>query len=387
MSGLRRAVWWALVSAFLLGLVMTLRGGLTLDAGALTVPGILVIGPVGAWICARRPGNPVGWLFLTAGTLVALRCWADEVEETLASGWAWTGGSLQAAWFVSIAWFVVLALCAVYLPLLFPEGAQSARWRRVIAALAVLGAIVILASTGPTIQPANGVAIPNPLAMPRSEAVEAHWGAAMAVVGLTTLPIGQALGLGLALRFRGAGAVERQQLRWFPAAAALLLLSFAATFLTGNVEGQHPVWSEALPGVAVAALPVACGAAIMRQGLYAIDRIVSRTVAYAVVTVAVVAADVVVVTSVTRLLPVSGTLAVVGGTLAAAAVFRPLRHRVQGRVDRRFSRSRYDAQRIVDGFGASLRTSVDVDGAAAGLLSAVDRTLQPQSADLRVRPA
>jgi hypothetical protein len=385
----RRVAWAALVAAFVLALVMTPRGGVALDADDLTVPGILVMGPVGAWICARRPGNPVGWLFLAAGTAMALLGWAaDVVAETLASGGAWTGGRLLAAWFVDIAWFVVMALCVVYLPLLFPDGPLSPAWRRVTVGLAaVQSGFVVLASVSQVIEPAEGIAVPNPVALPFAGAVEARWGEAIGAVGALTLPVG----LGLALiclvqRYRRGGPVERQQLRWFVWAAALL---FATLLLSVLAEAVLPyellAWPSLLLGVGLGSLPVACGVAILRHGLYAIDRIVSRTVSYAAVTLVVVGVYALVVTSVTRLLPVSSTLAVAGATLAAAAVVRPALRWVQAVVDRRFDRERVDAHATVDQFGVVLRSSVDPDAAASGLLGAVDRTLRPVAVGVWVR--
>jgi hypothetical protein len=172
----------------------------------------------------------------------------------------------------------------------------------------------------------------------------------------------------MVLRFRRARGVERQQLRWFAFAAVLIPLAMAL----------EPLGEFFLP-IAIAFLPVACAIAVTRHGLYGIDRVISRTLSYAVVSLVVVGTYALVVTSVSRLVPDSGALPVAGATLAAAGVCLPVLRRVRGWVDRRFDRARFDAQQQVEAFAARMGTVVDADDVTADLAGTVQQTLAPSS--------
>jgi hypothetical protein len=178
------------------------------------------------------------------------------------------------------------------------------------------------------------------------------------------------------LRYRRARGVERLQLQWF-AFSAVVFASLLV--ISSQVDGplRHPLLGDLLFTVGASMIPLSCGLAILRYRLYDLGRIVSRTTSYAIVTGLVIATYGVVVTAVTRVVPNSDSLAVAGATLAAAAVARPLLHKVQGAVDRRFNRTRYDAQHTVDRFGEALRHEVDASALEAHLVEAVDQTLQP----------
>ncbi|HET6812862.1 MAG TPA: hypothetical protein VFJ69_02470 [Actinomycetota bacterium] len=139
-------------------------------------------------------------------------------------------------------------------------------------------------------------------------------------------------------------------------------------------------------GVCLALLPLATGAAILRYRLYDLDRIVSRTVAYGLLTVLLGLGYAVVVLGLGRLLPEGSSLVVAAATLAVAAVFQPLRRRIQQAVDRRFNRRRHDAGRIIEAFGARLRDQVDLDTLTAEVLAVVDQTMAPTRASLWLRP-
>ncbi|MGH2816658.1 MAG: hypothetical protein ACRDLC_16045, partial [Actinomycetota bacterium] len=185
------------------------------------------------------------------------------------------------------------------------------------------------------------------------------------------------------LRFRRARGTERQQLRWLSFAAALALpavLVLYAGVLTGNLELAG--WAV---GVFLALLPLAISAAIARYRLYDLDRIISRTVAYGLLTVLLGGGYTLVVLGLGQLLGRESSLVVAAATLAVAAVFQPARRRVQAVVDRRFNRRRHDAARIIEGFGARLRDQVDLDTLTADLLAVVDQTMQPTQASLWLR--
>jgi hypothetical protein len=223
--------------------------------------------------------------------------------------------------------------------------------------------------------------VANPLA------VAALAGTLRAVNDVTWLVTGLAIPVAaasLVVRFRRASGVERQQLRWLALAAALA----AATVLT--LAALVPTGNELLLGwltaVCVALLPLATGAAILRYRLYDLDRIVSRTLAYGLLTVLLGLGYAAVVLGLGLLLPNDSSLAVAAATLAVAALFQPARRRLQQATDRRFNRRRYHAAATIAAFSARLREEVDLDTLTAELLAVVDQTVQPTRASLWLAP-
>ena len=188
----------------------------------------------------------------------------------------------------------------------------------------------------------------------------------------------------LVVRFRRARGTERQQLRWVAVAAALLVVA-AGVALVGLAVGATEVVTWAL-SVWVAGLPVAIGAAVLRYRLYDLDRIVSRTLAYGLLTLLLGGAYAVLVLGLGQLLGRDSSLVVAGATLAVAAVFQPARRRIQQAVDRRFNRRRHDAAQTIAIFSARLRDQVDLDTLRGELLAVVDQTMQPTQASLWLRP-
>jgi peptidoglycan/LPS O-acetylase OafA/YrhL len=188
----------------------------------------------------------------------------------------------------------------------------------------------------------------------------------------------------LVVRFRRASGVERQQLRWVAWAAALAVLG-AVVALGGLAVGATAVVSWTI-STCFAVLPVALGAAILRYRLYDLDHIISRTLAWGLLTLLLGLGYALVVLGLGRLLPQGSSLAVAGATLAVAAAFQPARRHIQGAVDRRFNRRRHDAARIIEAFGARLRDQVDLTTLTGELLAVVDQTMQPTQASLWLRP-
>jgi hypothetical protein len=189
----------------------------------------------------------------------------------------------------------------------------------------------------------------------------------------------------LVVRFRHARGVERQQLRWVALAAALMVpaavvvLAGVALAATGMVTWAITAWA--------AGLPLAIGAAVLRYRLYDLDRIVSRTLAYGLLTVLLGGGYAAVVLGLGQLLGRdAGSLVVAAATLAVAAAFQPARRRIQRLVDRRFNRRRYDAARTVAAFAARLRDQVDLDALSAELLAVIDQTMQPTQVSVWLRP-
>ena len=275
-------------------------------------------------------------------------------------------------------WAPAIALGITLPALLLPDGHLPSRRWRVVAVASVAGVAMFMAAgllVGTTTE--TPVPVGNPFGL---AGVALTVATAIAYTGLAlhfvSLP---AALVSLVLRFRASRGVERQQLRWVAAGAtaAVALLLVPLSQLGGG-------WKDA---VAVLCVPVSVAVAVLRYRLWELDRLVSRTVTYALVTALLVLPYLLILPATTRLAGGSGSLAVAALTLAAAAGFSPLRRRVQDLVDRRFNRRRYDAARTVDAFAVRLRDQVDLDALHAELLGVVDQTMQPTQASLWLRPA
>jgi hypothetical protein len=189
----------------------------------------------------------------------------------------------------------------------------------------------------------------------------------------------------LVVRFRRARGVEREQLRWLAWGATLAATMLALAVAELVWHGDTSLWQAAI-GACLISLLLATGAAVLRYRLYDIDRILSRTLAYALLSLLLGAGYVSVVIGLGRLLPPeSSSLVVASATLAMAAVFQPARRRIKQAVDRRFNRRRYNAARIIEGFATRLRDQVDLDALHSELLAVVDQTMQPTQASLWLR--
>jgi hypothetical protein len=189
----------------------------------------------------------------------------------------------------------------------------------------------------------------------------------------------------LVVRFRRARGGERQQLRWVALAAALALLG-SVVVLVAVPLGTSPVLLGWVAGVYIAIVPVAIGAAILRYRLYDLDRIISRTLAYGLLTLLLGGGYAGVVLGLGQLLGRDSSLVVAGATLAVAAVFQPARRRIQAAVDRRFNRRRHDAAQMIAAFSDRLRQQVDLDELTAEFLAVVEETMQPTTASMWLRP-
>jgi hypothetical protein len=224
--------------------------------------------------------------------------------------------------------------------------------------------------------------VSDPLLIP---ALSGWWSATIAGLAAAVTALTVTVGaVAMVLRFRRARGVERQQLRWVALAAGLAALAVAGT-LAGVATRNAPV-RDGLIGICVALIPLAIAAAVLRYRLYDLDRIISRTLTYGVLTVLLGGAYVGVVLGLGQLLGRRSSLAVAAATLAVAAVFQPARRRVQAVVDRRFNRRRSDAAQTIQTFGNRLRQQVDLDSLTAELLAVVDQTMQPTQAALWLRP-
>jgi len=342
-------------------------GGLDMVVGLTFIVAFATVGALLAW---KRPGNPIGWLLSGSGLAYALGGFGQLMihfprTTTLGHWLGWT-------------WLFGLGLC-VFVVLLFPAGSlPSRRWRPVAwAAGAGVAGWVLSNAFAPTIITADSP-VPNPVGVTGAagKIFTAMAGASTALIAATAL----AAVLSLVFRYRRAQAAERAQLRWLVYAGALIVVAFLAETLAEKVVGPGAAATSlqnAMGSGAAALIPVAIGIAVLRYRLYDIDRIISRTVAYAIVTGLLVGVYAGLVLLATRLLRVHTPVAVAAATLAAAALFTPVRRRVQRRVDRRFNRARYDADQIATAFAARLKDTVDLGSVRDDLAGIVSRALEP----------
>jgi hypothetical protein len=375
------------VLLFLTGFGLSIAsGGLEANASpglaAAIVAGFAVVGML---IASRHPRNPIGWLFCgiaVTGSLMSLsrgtaEFWLDGrgMPETLGE---------TAAWYGDVAWIPVILPAATFLLLLFPNGRlPSPRWRAVAWCAGVGMALFFAAdsvSPGPL---ADFPQVSNPYAVDSAvlEPVEG-------VAGLLLLVAIVGSPLSLVIRFRRAGREQRQQIKWLALAGGVAALIFVVAI------AGYEVWTATVADSAImlsiVALPVAAGVAILRHRLYDIDLVINRTLVYGALTAALAGAylaGVLLLQLALSPLTEDSDLAIAGSTLAVAALFRPLRGRIQELVDRRFYRRKYDAARTLEGFGARLRDEVELDALSGELRGVVSETMQPAHVSLWLRGA
>ena len=331
------------------------------------------VGLIVAW---HRPANPIGWLMLILGVgfIFYIDCGLYNVLNYR------LGHRLPLARVVLLLYhaesepdFGLVPLTILF----FPDGRlpSSPRWRRVVAgyvALALLDVIVqaqmvVYALTHHRTQVnSSGQLLLS----------DGSYSAFFAPVGLIFFT-SWAVAVGYqVVNWRRARGERRQQLNWLMAGGAVALVSFIAAIFLSAAHGGWQVVANIL-GCGLAALPAGMGVAILRYRLYEIERIISRTLAYTIVTGLLLGVYAGLVLLATRVLLVSSPVAVAGSTLAAAALFTPVRRRVQRVVDRRFNRVRYDADRMVEAFAARLKDATDLDTVRAELAGVVNRALEP----------
>jgi hypothetical protein len=346
-----------------------------------TVSVVLVFGAfviVGGVVAARRPRHPVGWLLLAMGILSVLMFAGTTIHHVATDQWWRSFG----AWLDAGLWhpsFPVLGL----LFLLFPTGLPpSPRWRWLLWGLT--GAWVLGVATSPFTT--GGLLLEfYPDADP---VIAGPWSGPLAAIHDTTQALVFALLFAsvasMVVRARRSRGLERQQLKWFAASAVAIAVVFPLSILiVGNGSIGAPLF---------VLLPISCAVAVLRYRLYDLGRLVGRTVTYTLVTAALVvvyAVGVVTLGEALRLVDTGagGDLAVAMSTLLVAALFRPLRSRAQRLVDRRFNRSRYDAQRTLDGFARRLRDEVDLAVLTEEVNGVVTTTVDPRHVGLWLAPS
>ena len=331
----------------------------------------LAFATVGAFLASRRPGNPIGWLFAAWGLIMNLMVFATSYTAPGDSGLL--PGAEWVAWAVASIWHPAFALLTFML-LLFPHGRlPSQRWRA-FAHLTVVAYSVLAAASAlsPHTVDFYFPGLSSPLRLPGREAAAMvfDW-----LLGAQLLLVAIAM-VALVLRLRRSRGREREQIKWFVYAVAVAVTVFIGGIAVLGAGYLFPVF---------AMIPVAAGYTILRHRLYDIDRVISRTVAYALLTALLAGVYAAAVLPLAQVLPRSTDLTVAISTLVAAAAFQPARRRIQDGVDRRFNRRRYDAVRTIDDFGTRLRDEVDLDNLGSNLVAVVARTMEPARVSLWLR--
>jgi hypothetical protein len=334
---------------------------------------------VGALIVLRRPGNRIGWMMAVAGASYPVVAATEHyVRNVHALGGEPPAMAVWAAWVSGWLWAVPVLLIFGFLPLLFPDGRlPSPRWRPLLWAGFALVVYPVVLAVRPGPMYTYGEPIwDNPAGIAALGEVPAMIDS---VAWFLIIPVLLGVVAAMFTRWRRSQSVERQQMKWFLTATGVLFTVFL-------LEGVLPL-PEFPFGIVLLGFPVAVGIAVLRYRLYDIDRIISRTLAYALLTAVLVGVYAVgvlgfggLVRSVTG--DGGGALVVAASTLAVAALFGPARRRIQATVDRRFNRARYDAQQTVEAFAQHLRDEIDVEILAADLARVAAASLRPVHASV-----
>jgi hypothetical protein len=336
-----------------------------------------VVGLVLAW---RRPANPVGWIMLGGAFFFAL---SEDASYYTVADYGLRHGDLPlggVALFAQPGWAPGIVLLGLLI-LVFPDGRlPSSRWRWLVGAYATVAALwiagTVVITAGALIDHRTQVDSGGNLLLLRGSDPAAGW---WNVVQLVFFPLLAACWLaslaGQAVSYRRSSGERRQQLKWLLAGTAVVLAGAPLSILLSLL--RSPSWVGILVLAGFVALPVSIGVAVLKYRLFDIDRIISRTLAYAIVTGLLVGLYAGLVLLATRVLSLHSTVAVAAATLAAAALFNPVRKRVQLRVDRRFNRARYDAEQTVAAFAARLKDQVELASVRDDLAGVIQQALEP----------
>jgi hypothetical protein len=352
----------------------------------LAVVTVLSFSTIGAVIASRRPDNPIGWLFCAIGFVGGVRLVSTEYAAySLVAEVGLPPGAEALAWITSWLWVPDVGLY-LFLALLFPNGRlPSTRWRPFagfIGVVVVTGTVAVALSPGPIrgLEP-----IENPLGWEGIPTVAVLTEALLYALGLVAAA-------SVLVRLRSSRGEERQQIKWFAYAGVLLATSTVITYVLSEATSLRWLgWVASLPAmIGMAGIPVAVGIAILRYRLYEIDLLINRTLVYGALTamlVLVYLGGIVVLQGLLRALTgQESQLAIVASTLAVAALFNPLRRRIQSFIDRRFYRSKYDAAKTLEAFSAKLRDETDLEALNSELVGVVRETMQPAHVSLWMRP-
>jgi len=335
---------------------------------------------VGALVASRQPRNAIGWIFLGVALSTGLSGAAHNfVEYHLADGpdQRWLVGA--AAAYSDVGWIPFVLVPATVLLLLFPDGQLVSRRWRFVARFAIAGIVLGLLTGGATEPLQDYPTVNNPFAIDSSVLGPlTGLGFLLMIVGIA----GSAASL--VARYRRAGHPEREQIKWLATAGAVVAVTFPLMIALYDVlpDGVADIGIM----LSVLGLPAAAGVAILRYRLYDIDVVINRTLVYGALTALLAGAYLGTVLLLQLVLSPSSDLAIAGSTLAVAALFRPARTRIQALVDRRFFRSKYDAQRTLEAFTARLRDQVSLDALSDELRDVVTETMHPAHVSIWMRP-
>jgi hypothetical protein len=333
------------------------------------IAGVLLIGSfavAGPYLIARLPRNPIGWLLAGFGLFTSIGITSELLGTINRPGAVW------ASWVGRWQWAFSATMLMVLVPILFPDGRlPSSRWRWV-PLLGLAG--TVLAALGWALDPAPSGVTPNPVGV---HGVDGFLVLAK-VLGMALVAIGAIAALvSLIKRAQSAQGERRQQIKVFAQGAQLFALAVVVNFVlygTGNDLAANIVF-----GFAGVTFVAAMAVAVLRYRLFDIDRLVSRTVAYTIITGLLAVIYAIGVVGLRAVLPGEGNLAVAASTLIVAALFGPLRRRVQSWVDRRFNRRRYNADRVAAAFSNRLSANIDLNSMADELQGIVSSTVEPSS--------
>jgi hypothetical protein len=348
---------------------------------------VLAFTAVGVVVARREPRNPMGWLLIGVALAIEMLNVGTNyayLDYTVHHGTLPLG---EVAALLTASYQVLIMLVPLII-LLFPDGRLGSRWRWPLRAYLAVFIVVIGAGTlsvavadfslrTPVDGGGNLVGLKQPSGG-NAWLVPARFGFAAAFVALVIASIVYQL-----RRYRRASGERRQQLKWLAAGSVVGVVCLA---ISATLGGGSSVVGSVLFTVGLASIPLSIGVGILRYRLYEIDRLISRTLSYAILTALLVGTFIGLVALTTNTLAISGRVGVAASTLAAAALFNPLRIRIQRLVDRRFNRARYDAEAMVDAFTTRLRDAVEIDAIRNDLLDAVNHAVQPTHASVWIKP-
>ncbi len=340
---------------------------------------------VGALLAVRVPSNPIGWIFLlvSLGNLSGVDAGAYAIRAYHAGGHGLPLSRLAVA--VATGWvsFVLLPLPILF----FPDGRVAGRgWRRTLGVYAGTATVLVAGVAVHDLRVFTDARIHIDSSGALAGGTMPTFLKALGAFGLVTLVvIAGAWVVRLLRRYRHSTGELRQQLKWLISGGGVCVVGFLISIVLNRAHSEP--WYAIGQGApfTIAALPLAVGVGILKYRLYEIDRLISRTITYVLVTGVLVGVFAGIVLLATRVLPFSSPVGVAASTLAAAALFNPLRRRVQVLVDRRFNRTRYDAESVIAAFGDRLRGAVDLESVQTGLLAAVSQTTAPAHASIWLR--
>ena len=376
-------VAWAALTVLTRDLLVSYSGFLLVLLSGFAVVGVVV--------ARRQPQNAIGWIMLAVAVIGAF---ATDVRLYLVLDYRIHHGGLpfgRAALFWNGGYTLLSLLVGMPAIVLFPDGRLSARWRRALRVYFGLAALFMACqfAGAATVRFGSAVQVDRSGSYSGSASptgLGAHlqgwsWLLTLAFLGFWVSSVGHQVGA-----WRRSAGERREQLKWLAAGAACCVAGAVGVLVFGEGTSLTFKLLAAAAAFGITAFPLSIGVGILKYRLYEIDRLISRTLSYLILTGLLAGVFVGIVVLATDVLPFSSPVAVAASTLAAAALFNPIRLRVQRLVDRRFNRARYDAEAIVTAFTLRLRDAVDLDTVRGELLRAVNGAVQPAHASLWIRP-